>query len=376
MEFKKVVIILVITTIVSIGLLFGTSYAWYAYKNAETSIEGKTKEEAPTVIFSQTEYLYSKETMPIQDEDRYNYGNKNSFIITLGENLSEYQTGIEISLKDIAMASELKIPNYKYELLQNGTAVASGSFENIGSSRELMLMPMTELQPTSYPETYSYELYIWLSDDGTDQNELMNKGFRAKINVTSATKKQKEGSKMNKKIAYSVGLVLLIVIAIVGSTYAYFTSIATSTNSNVVATAEKYEIVYHGGTAINADLKTLASHVGADNTTVEIGLASGVNDSVNATLFISPEIATDGFKWEVYRISGNTEILEGSGNFQGATNNSEVTLITKPLTTTMTSYKVYFWLDGDKTGNEIIGKTFSGYIGARSDILTGIVDNS
>ena len=189
LEFKKVVIILVITTIVSIGLLFGTSYAWYAYKNAETNIEGKTKEEAPTVIFSQTEYLYSKETMPIHDEDRYNYGNKNSFIITIGENLSQYQTGIEISLKDIVMANELKIPNYKYELLQNGAIVASGNFENIGSSRDLILMPMTELHPKTYPETYNYELYIWLSDDQTDQNDLMNKGFRAKINVNSATKK-------------------------------------------------------------------------------------------------------------------------------------------------------------------------------------------
>lgn len=189
MEFKKVVIILVITTIVSIGLLFGASYAWYAYRNAETNIEGKTKEEAPTIIFSQTEYLYSKETMPIQDEDRYTYGNKNSFIITVGENLSEYQTGIEISLKDLVMASELKIPNYKYELLQNGIVVASGNFANVGSSRELNLMPMTELHPKAYPETYSYELYIWLSDDGTDQNDLMNKGFRAKINVNSATKK-------------------------------------------------------------------------------------------------------------------------------------------------------------------------------------------
>ena len=189
MEFKKIIIVLIITTIVSIGLLFGTSYAWYAYKNAETSVEGKTKEEKPTVIFSQTEYLFMKDIMPIEDEDRYTYANKNSFIITVGENLSDYQTGIEISLKDIIISDELKITDFKYELLQNGITIVNGDFSKIGTNRELIIMPMTELYPISYPETYNYELYIWLSDDKSNQNNLMNKGFRAKINVNSATKK-------------------------------------------------------------------------------------------------------------------------------------------------------------------------------------------
>ena len=60
MEFKKIAIILSIAAVVSIGLLFGVSYAWYAYANAETNVKGSTKEEAPTVIFSQTEYLVIK----------------------------------------------------------------------------------------------------------------------------------------------------------------------------------------------------------------------------------------------------------------------------------------------------------------------------
>ena len=189
MEFKKIIIILSVTAIISIGLLFGMSYAWYAYSNAETIVAGRIKENVPTVIFSQSEYLFSKNTPPIDDDDRYEYGNKNSFIVTLGENLSSYQTGVEIVLKDIVMSNELKIANYKYELLQNGVIVGSGDFSNIGNNRDMIIMPMTVLDPISYPETYSYELYIWLSDDGTDQNALMNKAFSAKISVNSATKK-------------------------------------------------------------------------------------------------------------------------------------------------------------------------------------------
>ena len=39
--------------------------------------------------------------MPIYDEDRYRYANKNSFTVTLGENLKEYETGLEIVLNEI-----------------------------------------------------------------------------------------------------------------------------------------------------------------------------------------------------------------------------------------------------------------------------------
>ena len=189
MTFKKNIIVLSITISIFIGILFGSSYAWYAYNNAESKIGGSTIKEVPTVIFAQTEYLSSKITMPIKDEDRYNYANKNSFTITIGEDLRKYETAIEISLKDINMSNELKNSNYKYELLQDGILVAKGDFSSINNSTSLKMIPMTKLVNDIFPRTYTYELYIWLSDDGTDQNYLMNKSFSAKINVNSAIKK-------------------------------------------------------------------------------------------------------------------------------------------------------------------------------------------
>ena len=189
MEFKKMIIILSITISIMFGVLLGISYGWYAYSNAETKINGSTIEKAPSIVFSQTEYIETTENMPIYDEDRYKYANKNSFTVTLGENLIEYETGIEILLNDINIANELKIENYKYELLQNKKIVSSGNFSNLGNSKTIKLLPMTILNPETYPYTYIYELYIWLSEDETSQNNLMNKKFGAKIDVHSATKK-------------------------------------------------------------------------------------------------------------------------------------------------------------------------------------------
>ena len=77
----------------------------------------------------------------------------------------------------------------KYELLQNKKAIASGDFSTIGDLKTIELLPMTIIEPTTYPSTYVYELYIWLSEDETNQNYLMNQFFGAKIDVHSAVKK-------------------------------------------------------------------------------------------------------------------------------------------------------------------------------------------
>lgn len=183
------IILLTITISIMIAILLGTSYAWYAYSNAESNIKIVTLKEAPTVLFAQTEYITSTQNMPIYDEDKYKYANKNSFTITLGKNLINYETGLEIKLSDIKIEEELKIENYKYELLENKKVISSGNFASLGDSLTLELLPMTIMTPINYPYTYVYELYIWLSEDETNQNDLMNKTFGAKIDVNSAVKK-------------------------------------------------------------------------------------------------------------------------------------------------------------------------------------------
>lgn len=183
------IILLSITLSVMFGVLLGISYGWYAYSNAETNVKANTIKEAPTIVFSQTEYILSTQNMPIYDEDRYKYANKNSFTVTVGENLMKYETGLEIILSDINISDELKISNYKYEFLQNNVTISSGDFSDIGNSTSIKLLPMTIINPISYPYTYVYELYIWLSEDETNQNNLMNKKFSAKIDVNSAVKK-------------------------------------------------------------------------------------------------------------------------------------------------------------------------------------------
>ena len=189
MEFKKMIILLSITVSGMFGMLLATSYGWYVYANAQSEIRASTIKKNPTVVFAQTEYITATQNMPIYDEDRYKYANKNSFTIIIGEELQDYQTGLEIILSDINMSNELKIENYKYELLENKKVISHGNFSNIGVDSSIKLLPMTVMEPIKYPYTYVYELYIWLSEDETNQNDLMNKRFGAKIDINSAVKK-------------------------------------------------------------------------------------------------------------------------------------------------------------------------------------------
>ena len=189
MKFNNMIIILSITISIMFGVLLGISYGWYAYSNAESNISANTIKNAPTIVFSQTEYIESSLNMPIYDEDKYTHANKNSFTVTLGENLIEYETGLEIALSNIDISDKLKIKNYKYEFLQNKKVISSGDFSNLGEQNVIKLLPMTIMKPEKYPYTYVYELYIWLSEDGTDQNDLMNQKFKAKIDISSAVKK-------------------------------------------------------------------------------------------------------------------------------------------------------------------------------------------
>lgn len=190
MEFKRLIVVLSIAIFLTFSSMIGASYAWYAYENAEISLFGSTIKELPTVIFSQTEYISTSLNAPIKDEDKENFANVNAFTITFGENLEKYETAISIVLDEIYIDDDLKNTNYKYELVGNNETISKGDFSLLGDNREIVLLPSTIMNITNYPQTNTYEFYVWLSDDGTDQNYLMNKNFSGRIKINSASKKR------------------------------------------------------------------------------------------------------------------------------------------------------------------------------------------
>lgn len=190
MGLKKLVLVLSITLGIIFSLMLGSSYAWYAYSNAESTLFGSAITEKPTIIFAQDDSVVFRTNTPILDEDRYSYANITSFNITFGENLINYDNSISINLEDIVIDNELRNNNFKYELLENGVTVANGSFSEYTDGGSFVIMPPKIINEEVYPKTYVYDLFVWISDDGSNQNELMGKRFSAKVKINSASKRK------------------------------------------------------------------------------------------------------------------------------------------------------------------------------------------
>lgn len=191
---------------------------------------------------------------------------------------------------------------------------------------------------------------------------------------------------MKKIIIYST-IILLITIVTAGATYAFLSS---STNSSVNQLSEKgakLNVVYTGGTSLEGAISPGIDKNSGLSTTVNIGLTE---DSVvaKANLYInvnsiSSALATPGFIWEVYKTVNGEKKFYNSGTFvqcrtnagednKKCTTNDKLYIVNDyVLSTTTTSFTVYAWVDGNKTGSEVLGTSFKGTIAAETEKFTG-----
>ncbi len=182
---------------------------------------------------------------------------------------------------------------------------------------------------------------------------------------------------MKRQVLYAIGAVLIMAVVIVGSTYAFFSS-SIGGNRNITADSSDFSVIYTGGTEINGEMPVTTDKTNAFSTSVNIRMAENSVLAVG-TLYITIESISEnlripGFKWEVYKVVNNSEVLQSRGNFNGYndTNNNVVTIVNNyQLSTTNTTFVIYLWVDGTLTNNNVLGGIFSGYIGAYTMPFTG-----
>ena len=186
-----------------------------------------------------------------------------------------------------------------------------------------------------------------------------------------------------KKIIVYISIILLIIIVTAGSTFAYLTATANSEINSVITEGTEIKMIYTGGKKLEGAISLTEDKTGGLNTTVNISLEED-SAKVKTNLYINvnqitSSLASEGFKWEVYK---NDETLPlNTGNFLGCQSgnttkkcsNGDKLYIVKDYETltTNTSFTVYVWLDGNLVGNEVLGASFTGTIGAESEKFTG-----
>ena len=181
---------------------------------------------------------------------------------------------------------------------------------------------------------------------------------------------------MNKQLLYSLSIISLLAVAIVGGTYAFYA--VSTTSNNIVLDSSKFVVIYTGDTDLEGELTPTSSKAGGVSRTVHIGVSEDSSEA-KANIYINIEELTEnlsiaGFKWEVYGMQNGVQVYSNSNNFQGyndTTNNVIPIVENYKLTAETTDFTVYIWIDGSITDNEILGGQFRGYIGAETERFTG-----
>ena len=175
-----------------------------------------------------------------------------------------------------------------------------------------------------------------------------------------------------KKIFLITGISLLVLIAIVGGTYAWYVwTTSDSDTTKIVAGVGAATVTFDGGSDINANLRPVS-----DKSKGIIKNISVKGDTTGLVFNLYLDMTTldtnlkhESFKYEFYK--GTTKVKEG--NFSTTYLNSNTTTCSKnntnhivlltneSISTSKTQYTLYIWIDGANytNPNTMMNKTFS-----------------
>ena len=200
MKFKKFIFVLVITSILAVAGMWGTSYAYYVSTNGTNfNVTTANVDTSLTGVFSQSEYMNMKTGVPISVSDVDNYASKSVFTILPNNTLlNGYQVAVNISLINIKIDDALKVSDFKYKLTCSdgstttnlGSGTGASFTSDVLKNDSLSLGSLsTSANTFNASKTYTCTLRVWLQDSGSSQNNLMNKSFSGLVKVGTAIKK-------------------------------------------------------------------------------------------------------------------------------------------------------------------------------------------
>ena len=175
-----------------------------------------------------------------------------------------------------------------------------------------------------------------------------------------------------KKIFLITGISLLVLIAIVGGTYAWYVwTTSDSATTKIVAGVGAATVTFDGGSDINANLRPVSdkSKGIVKNISVKGDTTGLVFNMYLDITSIDTGLKDESFRYELYK--GTTKVKEGNFSDSYLTSNTVtcsknntnhiVLLTNESISTSKTQYTLYIWIDGANytNPNTMMNKTFS-----------------
>ncbi len=153
---------------------------------------------------------------------------------------------------------------------------------------------------------------------------------------------------MNKYKTYMYIGIIILIISILGSTYAYYKYVLASVNINTITRGLDYYINYAKGTDITSGtLNPSTDYTGGNSITITLNKKDNTYDIyghiyLDITTISSTLSSSNALKYVV--LEGTTKISEGTLGGVSASN-SYLLAVNIPLKTTSATYTVYLWFD-------------------------------
>ena len=171
---------------------------------------------------------------------------------------------------------------------------------------------------------------------------------------------------MNKKILYSIIIVVVIIVLSIVGTYAVYTF---SGSVNINGTSECFDVNYVKGGDIGSDsspakLSMASSYTGGLSTSVTVSLKSTCTITngtgklyLNTDTGVTSSALLNGKVLKYQVLDGNTPVEGGSGIVSSAEQTPIYSNI--PITTSEKTIKVYIWIDGSLVTNDNVNDILS-----------------
>lgn len=164
-------------------LSFSVSYSFFT-----TVPQINNPENATTLVttdyldfdFGTTEYINNENLVLLKRENVATDADKTVFNVARKAG-SNYDIKYNIYLTELNISDNLKSEDFKWDLLQNGVSIYSGSFL-AAESNEMFTLTADPLVINN-DASKSYELRVWLEESEFDQASLLNGSFSAKVAI-------------------------------------------------------------------------------------------------------------------------------------------------------------------------------------------------
>ena len=169
---------------------------------------------------------------------------------------------------------------------------------------------------------------------------------------------------MTKTNIKSLIIVSILVVFALSTTYA-FLNLSASNSTTATGEAGCFVVNYTGQTINNSSLVSTTNYAEGASSNVVLSKNANCKIYTEADIMIhtntttTAPISNGALKYKV--MNGTTEVSSGT-----ITTTGDTKLATVTLTTTATTYKVYIWIDSNISLGTYNGKSYSGYLYAKS----------